>query len=583
MKPTVSIVIPTYNRADFLADAIMSVLDQELFKGQTFEVILVDDGSTDGTGEIIKQFGDKIRYYKLPHSGLPARARNFGITKARANLIAFQDSDDLWVPDKLNQQIPAFDDPQVVLCYGNGLVMEANGKLTKDLIVPHSHLKSGYVFPDLLEENFISTLTVVVKKSCLLELGGFNESILIRGVEDFELWLRISGLKLGKFKAIKKTLAYYRRHGQNVSNESINHPLQDVINAQKCVLQKIGQEMAGVERRILENSVNNHQKNLDEHNRISTPLVSVVMSVYNAGDFLEPAIQSVLNQTYTNFEFIIVDDGSKDNSWKTIKNYSDKRIKAFRQNNQGIQAGLNAGISRAKGKYIARMDQDDLSLRQRLEKQVHFLESHDDIAIVGTNFPLIGSSGKVINHSFYLDRPEDLKLEVFLRNPFGHGTVMVRRSVFDKVGIYNQDEPVEDWELWWRIMQKFDGSNLVEELYKWRVLPSSMSHGPSADRQVLIHKLVKKIWQQTPLPPVPYKQIKSGLVHYAQYSPDYGGQFMFMLSTLCLGAFRMRRYVYATRLLFKLLIADRLFVEVLRSVHKHQVRREYLLVHIHHD
>lgn len=580
-KPTVSVVIPTHNRAAFLKDAVQSVIEQELDKDQQLQVIVVDDGSTDDTEKIVKEFGRQVEYYKINHSGIPAVARNFGIGKAKADLIAFQDSDDLWLPGKLKQQLSVFDDPAVALCYGNGTVMEADGELTKQLIVPFDHQKSGYIFKDLVLENFISTLTVIVRKSCLKKLGGFNESVRLRGLEDYELWLRLSGQKLGKVKAIKKPLASYRRHDQNVSLDSVNHPLEDIVFALSTARSSAWSKMADPERRYLDQAIDNHQKNLHEYKRTSAPLVSIVMSVYNAGDYLKEAIGSILDQTYQNFEFIIIDDGSTDDSWKTIQKFSDKRIYAIRQKNKGLQGGLNAGIGQASGVYIARMDQDDISNAERIEKQVRFLEFNTDIAIVGTNFSLIDETSKVIEHSYYLDRPEDLNLEVFTRNPFGHGTVMLRASALKTIGLYDKDEPVEDYQLWWRILKNFKGANLTEELYRWRVLTSSMSHSASDKRQPLIHNLIKKIWLETPLPSVSYYQIRSGLEHYSSLSPDYGGQYMFMLSTLCLGAFRMRRYVYGAKLLLKLLVADKLFAKVLRTTYEHQTSREYLLVHIH--
>src|SRR5687768_17471 len=106
-KRYLSVVIPTYNRADFIVDAINSVLAQD-FGGYSPEVIVVDDGSTDNTEEIIKKFKDKIRYIKIPHSGLPAVARNVGLKKASGEIIAFQDSDDLWDKDKLVNQLKVF-------------------------------------------------------------------------------------------------------------------------------------------------------------------------------------------------------------------------------------------------------------------------------------------------------------------------------------------------------------------------------------------------------------------------------------------------------------------------------------------
>lgn len=576
MSATVSVIIPTFNRADYLPESIQSVLDQKLNQNQKLEIIVVDDGSTDNTAEIVRKFGDKIRYYRIPHSGLPAVARNFGITKAEAELIALQDSDDLWVSDKLQQQLPAFKNPEVVLCYGNGLVMEANGELTNQLIVPSSHQKSGYVFDGLVLENFISTSTVVARKSVLKKLGGFNEALRIRGLEDYELWLRLTGLRMGEVKAIKKPLVYYRRHEKNISHKSISHPLEDIL----CVLQTVQEQYAGQlspdDSQALEAAIYTLSENFDRVVTTSKPLVSVVMSVYNAGDYLDEAIESILNQTYTNFEFIIVDDGSTDNSFTAVESYKDPRLKIFRQKNQGLQSALNFGISQSSGKYVARMDQDDISAPDRIEKQMRLLEKNGRIAIAGTNFLLVNELGIFFSQSHHLDRPEDLKLEVFTRNPFGHGTVMVRRTILDEVGLYNEKELVEDYELWWRILKNFDATNLTEELYSWRVVPTSMSHSESERRQNPIHNLVKKIWQETELPEVPMSQIESGLKHYLKISQGHQEQFKFMLATLCLGAFRLRRYSYASRLFSKLLLSDITFIKTMYKLTRVPFSHNYL-------
>lgn len=228
MKREVSVIIPTYNRADYLEEAIKSVLHQKLEQGQKIEVIVVDDGSTDNTGQIVKKFGDKIRYYKLPHSGLPAVARNFGINKAAYELIAFQDSDDLWTKDKLKTQLREFADEKVVLSYGNADIMDQNGRRTGETVIDKSAGKSGRVFMDLVEVNFVSTLTVAALRSSIVKAGGFNESPKLKAVEDYELWLRLA--RVGNFAFVNKVLAFHRRHDANVSH-TISYGLNEHIIA----------------------------------------------------------------------------------------------------------------------------------------------------------------------------------------------------------------------------------------------------------------------------------------------------------------------------------------------------------------
>src|SRR6266404_493601 len=298
------------------------------------------------------------------------------------------------------------------------------------------------------------------------------------------------------------------------------------------------------------------------------PLVSVVMAVYNAQEFLNIAIDSILLQTYKNLELVVVDDGSTDNSVHIIKNYSDRRLKYIYQKNQGLAAALNTGIRAAMGKYIARMDADDISDSSRLEKQVKFLEKNKDVGLVGTSFYMIDENGGVIDHSYNLDRPQDLRAEIFVRNPFGHGTVMLRRRAIDSIGFYNTVEPIEDYEMWWRVTQKFKTANLPEDLYSWRIVASGMSHGSSDKRQPFITSLMKKIWQQTKLPSMSLSQIKEGLTHYQSEGTAYHEQYLYMLAALYLSAVKMNRRLYASKLLVKLLLADKSFREAITELRR---------------
>lgn len=312
------------------------------------------------------------------------------------------------------------------------------------------------------------------------------------------------------------------------------------------------------------------------------PKVSVLMAVYNAEDFLAEAMESILNQTFKDFEFIIIDDGSTDSSKKIIRNYSDPRIRLISRKNKGFVFSLNEGIELARGKYIARMDADDISDPTRIEKQVKFLDKNRDIAMVGTSFSLVDEKGNLIDHSYHLDRPEDLVVEIFTRNPFGHGTTMIKSSVLKEVGMYSKDEPIEDYDLWWRISRKYSAANLTDELYNWRIVSSGMSHGSSRKRQRSIHNLMVKIWRDNP-PSPSLEQIKSGLGHYGTIGPEYREQYMYMLAALYLAALKMRRPAYASRLLVKLFLADVQFRKVIHDLKNNPLSHNYILTTIYRD
>ena len=177
-------------------------------------------------------------------------------------------------------------------------------------------------------------------------------------------------------------------------------------------------------------------------------LVSVVMSVYNGERYLDDAIASILDQTYSNFEFIIINDGSNDNTLKIIKDYQkqDKRIKLISRQNKGLIASLNEGISIAKGKYIARMDSDDISLPNRLQEQAQFLDKNSHIDMCGSYIQLFDDK-KTLQQWQYPLTDEDIKLMLMFISPFAHPSVMIKKSIFDNYQ-YTNFTHIEDYKLW---------------------------------------------------------------------------------------------------------------------------------------
>ena len=207
-------------------------------------------------------------------------------------------------------------------------------------------------------------------------------------------------------------------------------------------------------------------------------MISVILPVYNGLPYLEDAINSVLSQSYKNFELIIINDGSRDASGLFVEKLSDPRIRFYKQENQGLAATLNRAISLSRGKYIARQDQDDICFPLRLQKQVEFLEAHPDVGMVGTYAEIwVGNHRTSRLH----EHPTDdalLKFGLLFDNHFVHSSVMLRRDVFAEVGCYSEDksrQPPEDYELWSRVMKKFKVANLPEALMSYREVEGSMS------------------------------------------------------------------------------------------------------------
>ncbi|NTW89231.1 MAG: glycosyltransferase, partial [Desulfobulbaceae bacterium] len=211
---------------------------------------------------------------------------------------------------------------------------------------------------------------------------------------------------------------------------------------------------------------------------LEIPLVSVVIPCFNYGHLVQEAIESVLSQTFTNFELIIINDGSKDDSAEIIEAFRDPRIRFYNQENQGLAATLNRAIGLAKGEFVARQDQDDVSLPLRFEKQVVFLQTHPDHGMVGTWAEIWEGSQKTPRVHRHPTESAVLKFELLFNNPFVHSSMMIRKSVFNKVGLYSTDtnrQPPEDYELWSRVAREFEVANIPEQLVLYREMAGSMS------------------------------------------------------------------------------------------------------------
>jgi glycosyltransferase involved in cell wall biosynthesis len=209
------------------------------------------------------------------------------------------------------------------------------------------------------------------------------------------------------------------------------------------------------------------------------PMVSVITSVFNGEKFLAESILSILEQSFQDFELIIVDDASIDSSSEIIENYMqlDERIRLIiNTKNIGLTKSLNKAIATSKGIYIARIDADDVAMPMRLESQIKFLEKNIDIGLVGTATYLIDSNGVTIDKISYPETNEILKKTLIKHNPFDHSSIMVRKDVFDRIGLYNEKNRYsQDYELYFRISRYYMMANMPKYLMKKRYVSSMLS------------------------------------------------------------------------------------------------------------
>ena len=207
----------------------------------------------------------------------------------------------------------------------------------------------------------------------------------------------------------------------------------------------------------------------------SLPLVTVVMSTFNDEKTIENAINSIVNQTYKNIEFILINDGSRDGTLSVINKFSidDDRIKVINQENKGLTKSLNIGIKQARGKYIARQDADDISMLTRIEKQVEYLESNSNIVLIGTNRYIINDNIKKIG-KYYDD--EEINKIVYLKSPFAHTSAMYRKDIFIEIGLYDESYiTAQDFEAWMRFASVGKISMIDEPLVESYLSNTSIS------------------------------------------------------------------------------------------------------------
>lgn len=207
----------------------------------------------------------------------------------------------------------------------------------------------------------------------------------------------------------------------------------------------------------------------------TNPVISVIMPVYNAQTYLHECMNSVLNQTFSDFEFIIIDDCCTDNTASILSSYNDARIKIFKnETNLGLTKSLNRAIELAQGKYIARMDADDICLPARFEKQVQLLEANPQIGLCGTWYESFGDRAGIARYS---TTHHEIVLGLLYQSQFCHPTVMMRKEILDKHHLrYDTNfTTAQDYELWSRMAHVCEAANVPEVLLRYRFHAESIS------------------------------------------------------------------------------------------------------------
>ncbi len=221
---------------------------------------------------------------------------------------------------------------------------------------------------------------------------------------------------------------------------------------------------------------------------MSKPEVSVIMPVYNAAPYLREAIDSIVAQTFQNWELILLNDGSTDNSLQIAQSYTDPRIRILdSEKNHGLIYQLNRGMEAAQGRYIARLDADDIALTGRLQRQYDYLEQHPETGLLGGFARVIGTD-EIMQHS---TNREEIVIELLYRNAFIHSTVMFRKSVYREVsGGFKEDyKHAEDYHMWQLFALHTGVANLNEVLIQYRMHEQQVSRMHAAGLESSANKV----------------------------------------------------------------------------------------------
>jgi glycosyltransferase involved in cell wall biosynthesis len=286
----------------------------------------------------------------------------------------------------------------------------------------------------------------------------------------------------------------------------------------------------------------------------SSPRVSVVVTVYNGERFLEEALRSILDQSFTELELVVVDDGSSDRTLEVAHSIRDNRLKVVAEGRVGRAAALNRALEEAEAPLVALMDADDVALRSRIARQVEFLNTNPEVGFVGTWFTAISEDGRPLYTKTTLLRDPDLRRRFLVGTPVAGGTAMIRRTVFDEVGGFRAAfVPSEDSDLWRRAIMRVRAANIPEVLYLYRMRPGSLSdaHRDVQDRHR--RTIVADLWRTLEVPTYGVGEIRSSLAFYRSVGGPHGAEVV-------------REYLWHERELFNGFVRHGSIVDAARSL-----------------
>ncbi len=470
--PKVSVVIVSYNYGRYLAEAVESALNQTF---RDFEVIIVNDGSTDDTAEVADGLrrshpNQQITVINQANAGQPAISRNNGIERAKGEYILCLDADDKIAPTMLEKCFQILEtDTTVHIAYTDRLDFDGVDQVVR---------AREYSFHVLRHANHISHCALFRRK-VWEEVGGYRTNV--KGCEDWDFWVA-AGAKGYVGRRIPEALFMYRRHDTGLFQEVLSNfeerAAQIVLNNREAY---DASDIAKAEQRL-------HSVLKNENASRAFPLVSIIVPTVDRPGFLLKAIQSILNQTYRNFEIIVVNDGGKDVEALLSTIDIEERIISVRlPKNHERSYARNVGINLAKGKYVAYLDDDDQYLPEHIETLVTFLESSSYEVAYTDAYRIVHEkhNGRYVEKQRDVPYSYDFSRNILLReNYIPILCVMHSRACFDQVGLFDESlNTHEDWDLWIRMSEYFPFHHLkqITAEFSWRLDGTSTSSSCQED------------------------------------------------------------------------------------------------------
>ena len=408
MNPKISVTMPVYNAEKYLEESIQSILSQTY---QDFELIMVNDNSTDGSSEILKKYEnhEKIKIINLKENVGCHKARNYAVRAAKGKYIAPHDADDVAVPERFELSVHVMERTGADMVYGGWIFINENSQVMGQYQRP-------LVFEDHIKTmNPVSQGTTLFKREIVGD--GYSEEWIY--AMDYDLWRRFHYEKR-KIVSIDKLLTKYRTHEKATS--------QDKKAEQENVKNKIIDKWNFIEK----------EKN--------DGLISVIMPTYNRED-ISKAVLSVINQSYTNWELLIVIDGGK--KPMMVKH---PKVRYIEIEHKGLSGALNEGLRQSKGKHIAFLDDDDIWLENHLEILFDYIR-HNMLGLVYSQTKAVDKDGKILRDYNVprFDRQQQKKMNLFCIN-----SVLARKECFNTCGWFDEGLKTHmDYDMFRRICKYF--------------------------------------------------------------------------------------------------------------------------------